>query len=274
VLAPAYPTLKGDPGQPLGRGLPASRDLSLDELRCLARLRLALRSNGLRLVAQPIVDLTTGEEVAHELLVRLVGPDSTLIGPGHFLAAAERTGVMADIDRWVLARAIALAAAGQSVHVNLSACSIGDPELAKDIASALGRHGADPSRLTLEITETAVMEDLGAARSFAERFTAIGGRLAIDDFGTGYGGLMYLKHLPVQMLKIDIEFVHDVVSNRRSRGIVATVAQLGDDLGQVTVAEGVEDAPTYAALRDLGVQCGQGFHIGRPVPVAALGPPV
>jgi EAL domain-containing protein (putative c-di-GMP-specific phosphodiesterase class I) len=259
-------------GTGLGRGAPSASQLSLDEVRSLARLRLALRSDSLRLVAQPIVELATGEVMGHEVLVRLAGAGWTQIEPGRFLAAAERTGQVVQVDRWVLERAIGLAAAGHRVHVNVSACSICQIALVDEIESALERHGADPARLTLEITETMAMHDLDAARSFAERFTAIGGRLALDDFGTGFGGLVYLKHLPITMLKIDVEFVHDLVANPRSREIVGCVARLGADLGHTTVAEGVQDEPTYEALREIGVDCAQGFHVARPVPIVELGP--
>jgi EAL domain-containing protein (putative c-di-GMP-specific phosphodiesterase class I) len=252
---------------------PPHRHLKLDELRCLARLRVALRDGGMRLVAQPIVELATGRVVAHELLVRLLGSDWTLVGPDYFLKAAERTGLIVEVDRWVLDRAAALAAAGHDVHVNLSARSIGIPGLIAEIEHALEREGADPARLTVELTETAATEDLPAAVAFAESFSAIGGRIALDDFGTGFGGLMYLKHLPVHVLKIDVEFVHDVVSNRRSRAIVDAVVALAGDIGLATVAEGVEDGATCGLLRAFGVHYGQGFHIARAVPAAELSPP-
>ena len=246
---------------------PQYRDLKLDEVRCLARLRVALRAGDLRLVAQPIVELATGEVVGHELLVRLAESDWSLIGPDYFLAAAERTGLILEVDRWVLGRAAHLAAAGRRVHVNLSGRSIATPGLLGEVERALEREGADPANLTLEITETAATDDLPAAAAFAERFRAMGGRIALDDFGTGFGGLMYLKQLPVDMLKIDVGFVYDLVSNRRSRAIVDAVAGLADDIGLVTVAEGVEDQATRELLRVFGVHCAQGFHVGRAVPI-------
>ena len=249
---------------------PQHRDLKLDETRCLARRRVALRAGGLRLVAQPIVELATGEVVAHELLVRLLAPDWSLVGPDYFLEAAERKGLIRDVDRWVLGRAAHLAAAGQHVHVNVSGRSIAMPGLLGEIEHGLEREGADPARLTLEITETAAAEDLAAVAVFAEGFRAMGGRIALDDFGTGFGGLMYVKRLPVDMLKIDVGFVYDLVSSRRSRAIVDAVAGLADEIGLVTVAEGVEDQPTRELLRAFGVHCAQGFHVGRAVPIAEL----
>ncbi|MFL5909482.1 MAG: EAL domain-containing protein [Gaiellaceae bacterium] len=245
---------------------PQHRDLKLDDVRCLARLRVALRSGGLRLVAQPIVELATGEVVGHELLVRLAAPDWSLIGPDYFLAAAERTGLIREVDRWVLGRAAHLAGAGRRVHANVSGRSIAMPGLLGELERALDREGADPARLTLEITETAATEDLATAAAFAERFNAMGGRIALDDFGTGCG-LMYVKQLPVDMLKIDVGFVYDLVSSRRSRAIVEAIAGLADEIGLVTVAEGVEDQPTRELLRTFGVNCAQGFHVGRAVPI-------
>jgi EAL domain-containing protein (putative c-di-GMP-specific phosphodiesterase class I) len=174
------------------------------------------------------------------------------------------------VDRWVIGRAAELAGAGHRVHVNLSGRSIAMPTLAGEIERALEREGAAASMLTLELTETAATEDLPAAAVFAERFRAMGGRIALDDFGTGFGGLMYFKRLPVDVLKVDVGFVYDLLSSRTSRAIVEAVACLADDVGIVTVAEGVEDQPTRELLRAFGVHCAQGFHVGRAVPIAEL----
>jgi EAL domain-containing protein (putative c-di-GMP-specific phosphodiesterase class I) len=221
-----------------------------------------------------MVALATGRVVGHELLVRFVDSDWTLIGPDYFLEVAERTGLVAEVDSWVLGRAGELAGVGHHVHVNVSARTLADRPLAAEIEDVLERHNADPSRLTVEISETAVTEEPRSARALAERLTALGGRIALDDFGTGCGGLAHLKHLPCELVKIDIEFIHDVVSNPRSRAVVGALVRLASDLGLLTAAEGVEDEATYRALRDMGVTLAQGFHIARPIPVGKLRPVV
>jgi EAL domain-containing protein (putative c-di-GMP-specific phosphodiesterase class I) len=138
--------------------------------------------------------------------------------------------------------------------------------------SELRRTGADPSLIVVELTETALVSDEAAAEAFIERVGSLGCKLALDDFGTGYGGFSYLKRLPVDFLKIDIEFVRDLLTNQASRHVVAAVVSLARGFGQQTVAEGVEDPETLALLHEFGVDFAQGYGLGRPVPVAeALG---
>ena len=132
--------------------------------------------------------------------------------------------------------------------------------------------GADPADIVFEITETAILDDVDAARRFAERLRTLGCKLALDDFGTGYGGFTYLKQLPVDCLKIDIEFVRDLATVPASRHVVDAVVALARDFELQTVAEGIEDAETLDILRDLGVGFGQGYHIARPAPLPAPSP--
>lgn len=180
-----------------------------------SRLREAAERDLFVLHAQPIRSLHTGTE-QYELLLRLPDHDGTLILPGEFLPIAERSGLIRVIDRWVVRRAIALLAtctrAGRNVcfEVNLSGKSLADPELLALIQGDLERTGIDPSRLVLEITETAAIADLGAARDFIAALKARGCRFAIDDFGVGFASFAYLKHLPVDYLKIDGSFIRDL----------------------------------------------------------------
>ena len=142
--------------------------------------------------------------------------DGSLVPPGDFLPIAEKYGAIREIDRWVIAQGAAYAARGIDVEINISAASIGDPELIAVIERELARTGADPSRLVFEITETALIEQTEVAVGLAETLRALGCRFALDDFGTGYGGFHYLKHLPMDFLKIDREFVRDARTNSMS----------------------------------------------------------
>jgi EAL domain-containing protein (putative c-di-GMP-specific phosphodiesterase class I) len=220
--------------------------------------------------AQPIIDIATGETVQHELLIRMIDEDGSAIPPGLFLPVAEEYGLIREIDRWVVGQAAALAAEGHALEINLSAESLGDPDLYAVVERELTTRGVDPSLIVFELTETALLRDEDAARSFIERVERLGCKLALDDFGTGYGGFTYLKRLPVDFLKIDIEFVRDLAQSPSSAHVVRAVVSLARGFGQKTVAEGVEDAETLALLGELGVDYAQGFGIGRPAPVAQV----
>jgi PAS domain S-box-containing protein len=239
----------------------------IDTLSWLERIRSALVADRFELHAQPIQNIQTGEIVQHELLLRMLDDDGGLIMPGTFLPVAEQNGLIGEIDRWVVRRAVRMVAAGRSVQVNLSAQSIADPRFAPFIASELASNGADPCKLVIEVTETALLSDEAAGYSFVEAIKALGVRVALDDFGTGYGGFRYLKHLPVDYLKIDMEFVADLVTNQASRHVVAAVVSLAAGFGLETVAEGVEDDATRELLGEMGVHKVQGYGIGRPVSV-------
>jgi PAS domain S-box-containing protein len=235
--------------------------------RWAGRLRRALDEDDLVVHAQPIVDLTTGRQVSEELLVRLRDADGAIVAPGVFLPAAEEFGLIAALDERMLRHAVALAASGRHVHVNLSAQSLSDPALQGVVGDLLTTSGASGENLVIELTETAVVQHLDAAATFARRLEALGVALALDDFGTGFGTLTYLKRLPAQILKIDREFVCDLTTNRASRHVVGVVVDLARRLGQRTVGEGVEDEATAEVLRDLGVDLAQGYHFGRPAPL-------
>lgn len=233
----------------------------------MGRIRDALDHDRFVLHAQPIIDLHTGEVVQHELLIRLDDPDDGLISPGAFMPTAEAYGLAPNIDRWVITQAIQHAAAGRPVEVNLSARSFADPTLPHIIRQLLDETGADPSLLVFELTETAMLDNEDEAARFADHMRTLGCRLALDDFGTGYGAFLYLKRLPVDLLKIDIEFVRDALTNPASRHVIAAVVSLARSLDIHTIAEGVEDAATADLLAELGVDQAQGYHFGRPEPL-------
>jgi EAL domain-containing protein (putative c-di-GMP-specific phosphodiesterase class I) len=233
----------------------------------------AITAGRLVMYAQPIIDLASGETVLQELLLRMRSRDGTVVGPAAFLAAAERCGTVTEVDEWVFEQAAQIAGTGRALTVNVSARTIGRPSFVQEVERALERHGVEPWQITFEITETAVVADIIAATRFAERLAAIGCHFALDDFGTGYAALTYLKHLPIRYLKIDMEFVRDLMVNERSRAVVSGVVALAAGFGQRTIAEGVEDLATLALVRELGVDLAQGFHIGRPAPIAAAAEP-
>jgi PAS domain S-box-containing protein len=235
----------------------------------LGRIRDAIDDDRLVLYGQPIIDLLTGETVQHELLLRMRAEDGSIVAPGEFLPIAERYGLISEIDRWVIRQAVAIAARGEATEFNLSAASIGDPAVLRELASAIEETGADPSLLVVEVTETAMMNQLDAGRRFAERITALGCRLALDDFGTGFASLSYLKRIPAQLLKIDIEFVRDLIHSETDERLVRGIIGIAREFDQSTIAEGIEDEATLVRLRDLGVHLGQGYLFGRPRPLSA-----
>jgi diguanylate cyclase (GGDEF)-like protein len=236
-------------------------------LTWVGRIRRAIEAERLVLHSQPIVDLATGQTVGEELLVRMVDEAGELVMPSAFLPTAERFGLIRDIDRWVVSRALELIATGRRVSVNLSARSVSDPELTSRVEQGLRQAGADPALLVFEITETAAAADMEDVRAFAERVQRLGCGLALDDFGTGFGSFIYLKHLPVSELKIDMEFVRHVSHSRADRRLVESIVMIAQALGVRTVAEGVEDEATLTLLRKYGVDFAQGWHLGAPAPL-------
>jgi diguanylate cyclase (GGDEF)-like protein/PAS domain S-box-containing protein len=235
-------------------------------LACINRVEDALAEDRFVLHAQPIIDLLTGETVQHELLLRMHDADGQVVPPGDFLPVAERYALIGEIDWWVIKQATQLAGSGCPVELNISARSVGDPDVLEHIERCIEQWAVEPGLLVFEITETAIVDGEDAARTFAERLHALGCKVALDDFGTGYGTLSDLKQIPLDYLKLDIEFVRDLVSNSASRHVVQAVVALARDFGLQTVAEGVEDAETLQLLSRLGVDFAQGFHIARPQP--------
>ncbi|HET6449037.1 MAG TPA: EAL domain-containing protein [Conexibacter sp.] len=239
------------------------------------RIREALEEDRFTLYAQPIVDLSDGEVRQHELLLRMVDERGDVIPPAAFIGIAERFDLMQDIDRWVVARAIRLMAeqkrAGRELvfEVNISGSSTGDPELLTIIEHELAEGGVDPVNLVLEVTETTAVANIPRAQQFASRLAELGCRFALDDFGAGFGSFYYLKHLPFDLLKIDGEFVRSCTTSTTDQLLIRAAVDIARGLGKKTIAEYVEDEETVALLRKLGVDYAQGFHIGRPGPLAA-----
>ncbi len=240
-------------------------------LAWIDRIREALSEDRLVLYAQPIVDLSSGEVVREELLIRMIDRNGTEIPPASFLPTAERFGLMAEIDRFVVGRGIELARGGRAVAVNISGPSLTDGQLIDRVAEAI-HEGMDPGLLSFELTETAGVANIDSARRFAGYLENLGIELALDDFGTGLSSLGSLRHIPIQTLKIDVEFVRGMGNSTFDRYLVQTIIGLARRLGQKTVAEGVEDAATLSLLRMFGVDYAQGFLLGPPAPIDSDGP--
>jgi PAS domain S-box-containing protein len=245
-----------------------------DKLGWIDRIQDALAEERFVLYSQPIIDVRTHQTVQQELLLRLRNPDGSITAPGAYLNIAEEYGLIGEIDRWVIEQGAQIASRGNPVEINVSACSVGDRSLLDHIDRCLRSTGVDPALLVFEITETAIVEDAAAARVFAERLHELGCKLALDDFGTGYGTFTLLKQIPVDYLKIDIEFVRDLTSNVASHHVVEAVVGLAHVFNLQTVAEGVEDAETLTLLRELGVDFAQGFYIARPGPLPEVPVPI
>jgi EAL domain-containing protein (putative c-di-GMP-specific phosphodiesterase class I) len=238
----------------------------IDAVAWVHKINAALAKDRFVLHAQPIFDLSSGELVQRELLIRMHSPTGALIPPGQFLPTAEKYGLIRDIDRWAIARGAEFAAGGVSVEINVSGTSMSDPDLIDVIDRALDRTGAEPSLVVFEITETAAIENTDTARQLAMRLRDRGCRFALDDFGTGFAGISSLKTLPLDYLKIDMAFVRDLCTSETDRHVIAASIDLARAFGLRTIAEGVEDDPTLQLLRELGVDYAQGFFLGRPAP--------
>lgn len=236
------------------------------------RIRRALDEEDLVLHWQPIVDLATGRPSHGELLLRMRSA-AGLLPPAEFLGPAERLGLIHAIDRWVVRQAIDLlrqgrAPGGLPLSVNLSGESVaGDAELLALIRGLIEAADVDPSMLVFEVTETAAIANIVEAREFALGLHDLGCRLALDDFGTGFGSFYHLKHLPVDYLKIDREFVQNVSHSDVDQRLVRSIVEVAQSLRMRTVAEAVGDDATIELLRRLGVDYIQGFHVGEPQPI-------
>ncbi len=237
----------------------------LDTLAWVGRIRDAFDQDRMVLFSQPIVPLAGGRP-SQELLLRMIGGGGEVILPGSFLPVAERYGLIGEIDRWVIGEAARRAGSGSRVEANLSARSIGNFDLLSLIQRELQAAGADPADLVFEITETALMDNAEDGEAFAQGLSAIGCQIALDDFGTGFGSFTYLKTLPIDYLKIDVDFVRDLARSEANQHLVRAIVGLARDFGYQTIAEGVEDAEALAILKEFGVDFAQGNYLGAPAP--------
>ncbi|HEV8241323.1 MAG TPA: EAL domain-containing protein [Thermoanaerobaculia bacterium] len=239
------------------------------EMQWVHRIQRGFEERRFHLYQQPIRPLGTGEEMA-EILLRLLGEDGEPMSTPAFIAAAERYHLMRTIDRWVVEEALQTIAArgGSAVYtINLSGQSLGDPGFLDFVQSKVREGAVPPRRLCFEITETASIANLGRARQFIAALKEIGCRFVLDDFGSGLSSFAYLRSLPVDFLKIDGEFVRHLTGDPVQRALVQSIHQVGHLMGLTTIAESVEDEATCAALREIGVDYGQGHWLGVPAPL-------
>ena len=245
-----------------GRAVDAASGPNL-KLTWADRIREAIDRQRIVVYAQPIFDLRKECVAREELLVRMLDDNDDVIPPSSFLPTAERLGLITEIDRLVLSKAIELAGRSQPIAVNVSGASLSDPRLIGDVRAAIA-DGLNPAWLDFEITETAAISNMAHARAFADAVTGMGCGLGLDDFGTGFSSFSYLKELPIQHLKIDIEFIHELPSSPTDQRLVQALVQFAKAFGLETVAEGIEDSETLSLVRAFEVDYAQGFHIGEP----------
>ncbi len=241
-------------------------------LTLLGELRHAVDHGQLRLFLQPKIDLRTGQVVGAEALMRWEHPERGMVPPMRFIPFAEQTGFIRVLSMWVLAEVArfsqTLSEHGHTLKlaVNLSTRDLMDQDLPAKVETLLQRHATDPSRLVLEITESAIMDDPQRALGTLERLHQMGLKLSIDDFGTGYSSLAYLKRLPVDELKIDKSFVMNMENDVQDAKIVRSTIDLAHNLGLSVVAEGLESAQSWKILAGLACDEAQGYFIAKPMP--------
>lgn len=253
-----------------------SAERATEGLLLSERIRSALDEDRLRVFAQPILDRRLNRVSQYELLVRMDDLEGGMVQPAEFLPTADRFGLSAEIDRWMVRHAVgilsdrSLLGPEASLQVNLSSRSMVDDSLCDLIEASLTERGIDPWRLILEVTETNVIDNMEQARQFATRLATFGCRFALDDFGAGFGSFYYLKHLPFELLKIDGTFVRQLPANRSDQHMVEAIINLAHRLGKRTIAECVEDNETIDLLCGFGIDFIQGYHIGRPRPAEEM----
>jgi diguanylate cyclase (GGDEF)-like protein len=239
-----------------------------------ADLRGAGRRGELRVLYQPIVDLTSQETIAFEALVRWKHPARGILEPADFLSLAEHGGLIHEIDSWVLYQACVEASRWQhedpsftriGVHVNLSPLQLREPDLVETVLSALSLAGLEARSLTLELLESSVVDDLELAHARLSELKAHGVRISVDDFGTGYSSLSHLRTLPIDELKIDQSFIAAMGSSSQARTLVHCLIELGAALGIATVAEGIEEVEQLRHLQDEECLLGQGYIFSPPL---------
>jgi diguanylate cyclase (GGDEF)-like protein/PAS domain S-box-containing protein len=238
------------------------------------RIQRALGEGGLVAHAQPVVNVTDGSVCAFELLVRLREEDGTLVAPDAFLGAAERVGLIRDVDVWMVREAIALLAEYTSeqlrLEVNLSAQTFADPSFFIEVGEMLRRAGVSPERLGIEITERAVMSDITRVQDSLRIIKQVGCRLSLDDFGSGFSAFYHLKHLPLDDVKIDGDFIGRLPESIADQHLVRAIVEMARGMGMFTTAEFVQSEGVMDLLREYGVDHAQGFGVAEPGPAVEV----
>ena len=234
------------------------------------RLLEALEHDGLVLAFQPIVGIASHSIHHYEVLVRMRESDGALISPGKFIPAAEQFGLIQQLDRHIVTRAIRKLAdlpaemAGVGFSINLSGLSVGSQEMYELIEREVREAGIEPTRITFEITETAACEQLNNALEFIQKVRQLGCQVSLDDFGVGFSSFSYLKHLHADIIKIDGSFIRDIHNSNADQLFVKALVDVARGMGMRTIAEFVENEQVYQRVRSLGVDYVQGYYVGKP----------
>jgi diguanylate cyclase (GGDEF)-like protein len=245
----------------------------LDEIKLVANMRVRLPIENFFTQFQPIVSLRTPHSnLSYEVLIRMRDSTGNIVAPGRFIAAAERNGLMSQIDRWVLRSTLEWLDSNLEHRerigfctVNLSGASLNDEKFLQDTISLIRTHSDAIQRVCFEITESVALFDLNTTRRFVDRVKSFGARVALDDFGAGYTSFNYLKELPGDFVKIDGSFIRDINSNPANYAITRAIVDLSHEIGMACVAEWAENAEIVRALIELNVDYAQGFGLCRPV---------
>ena len=241
-----------------------------------AELQQAIDRNDFELYFQPQIRLDNGKLFGAEALIRWRNGDRGFVRPDIFIPIAEQSGQIYEITKWTINAAMWLMKdwprlpVPLKVAVNLSTKMLDEPGLLETVENALSIHGIASERLTLEITESALVEDYSASLQTLDELNSLGVNISIDDFGTGYSSMAYFKNIPARELKIDRSFVRYMLENRMDQHIVKTVIKMAQGFDLEVVAEGIEDEATYQALKDLGCDLAQGYHLAKPMPQQAF----
>ncbi|MEP4650859.1 MAG: EAL domain-containing protein, partial [Ilumatobacter sp.] len=251
---------------------PAMRLGATTQLDYRSELSTALENRQLRLVYQPLVDLRTGEVTGAEALIRWLHPTRGEVSPGEFIPVAERSGLIKDIGKWVLNQAMREAATWQArgpryVSINVSAVQLRSDDFVTQVSDALESSGLAPAQVLLEVTETVLVDEIESASTALNALRGLGVRIAIDDFGTGYCSLSYLQKFPVDVVKIDRQFVDEVDGDEHRSSLARMILQMTTSMGVTSVAEGIERPAQITALQQFGCDMGQGFLLSRPLEV-------
>ncbi|MBD6617436.1 EAL domain-containing response regulator [Komarekiella sp. 'clone 1'] len=224
---------------------------------------------------QPIVDIASGKIIAAESLLRWHSPELGMVTPGEFIPLAESTGLIVPMGKWVLKRVCEQIKIWRdaginslSITVNLSVIEFNQPDFIQKIIYFINANDLEPHYLELELTESMIMQDINSAIATMNKLQSLGVKIAIDDFGTGYSSLIYLKNLPINTLKIDRYFIHNVANDPQKSAITKALIQMADNLNLHVVAEGVETEAELAFLRQHHCSAIQGFLFSRPLPAA------
>ncbi|MEE9334233.1 MAG: EAL domain-containing protein [Granulosicoccaceae bacterium] len=240
-------------------------------------LQQAIKNNELSLQYQPQVDIATMMTSGTEALLRWKSPEHGQVSPAEFIYVAEQSGIITQLGIWVLNQAIedyqGLARYGMApemLSVNLSRKQFENGRIVEDVARVLDTTGFDPSRLCLEITETALFRDSESMHKILHDLTALGTNIAIDDFGVGYSSLLELRDYPISEVKIDRAFVMDVATSQSSRDIIKAIVDIAKSIGAEVVAEGIEDQQQFDMVKKLGCHRAQGYFLCKPMPVTTF----